>query len=176
MPNRTILEREFEELFKANYSRLFYCALDWVENAETAKDLVSELFSDVWKDYERLRNEQVEAYLFRSIRNRSLNNLRHKQVEMRYQQLAIEMRESVIDNDIDTHEANLQLIDNVIDNLSPQTRFIFEQCHFEGRKYKEIADLMNISVSAVHKHMNKAFTAFREAFKKNQNKGNQLIP
>ena len=78
---RTIWETEFEELFKKNYSPLFYNALDWVEDAEAAKDIVSELFSEVWSQYEHLRKEKIESYLFRSVRNRSINYLKHKSVE-----------------------------------------------------------------------------------------------
>lgn len=172
MSAHTVWEKEFEELFKKNYSKLFYYALDWVEDSEVAKDIVSELFGDTWRRYERLRNEWIEAYLYRSVHNLCINYLRDKQVEMKYQQEVIEKRENVIGGDVDTHEEQLQVIDEVMDSLGPQTRMIFEQCHFEGRKYQEVAEMLNISVSAVHKHMNKAFTMFRKAFElKNKNKG-----
>jgi len=164
MPNRTIWEREFEELFKANYSGLFYCAFDWVEDTEAAKDIVSELFGDVWNKYERLREEHIEAYLYKAVRNRCVNYLRHKIVETQYQQLFLSMKEAAVDEDTLAHEENLKLIDKVMESFTPQTRFIFEQCYFEGKTYREMAVLMNISVSAVHKHMNKAFAAFRKAF------------
>lgn len=164
MPNRATWEREFEELFKENYSRLFYCALDWVEDVEAAKDIVSELFSEVWSQYERLREERIEGYMYRSVRNRSVNYLRHKTVETQYRQLFISMKETVVEEDESAHEENLRLIDKVMNGFTPQTRFIFEQCYFEGKTYQEMAVLMNISASAVHKHMNKAFAAFRKAF------------
>lgn len=164
MPNRAGNEREFEELFKANYPRLFYCALDWVEDTEVAKDIVSDVFGDVWHQYERLREERMEAYLYRAVRNRSVNYLRHKAVELQYQQLFLSMKEDVVENDIWAHEENLKRIEEVINGFTPQTRFIFEQCYFEGMSYQEMATLMHISVSAVHKHMNKAFAAFRKVF------------
>lgn len=164
MAVRAVWEREFEELFKANYSRLFYCALDWVEDTEAAKDIVSELFGDVWKHYERLREEHIEAYLYRAVRNRSVNYLRHKAVEAQYQQLYLSMKEQAIDEDESVHEGDLKRIEEVMNGFTPQTRLIFEQSYFEGKKYKEVAELLNISVSAVHKHMNKAFAAFRKAF------------
>lgn len=166
MPNRAANEREFEELFKANYPRLFYCALDWVEDTEVAKDIVSDVFGEVWHQYERLREERMEAYLYRAVRNRSMNYLRHKAVELQYQQLFLSMKEDVVEKDIWAHEENLKRIEEVIDDFTPQTRFIFEQCYFEGMSYQEMATLMHISVSAVHKHMNKAFAAFRKAFGK----------
>ena len=164
MPNRAAWEREFEELFKANYSRLFYCALDLVEDTVAAKDIVSELFGDLWNQYERLRGERIEAYLYRAVRNRSVNYLRHKAVETQYQQLFLLIKETTVEEDELAHEENLKLIDKVMDGFTPQTRIIIEQCYFEGKTYQELASLMNISVSAVHKHMNKAFAAFRKAF------------
>lgn len=164
MQDHATWEREFGELFKRNYSRLFYFALDWVEDNESAKDIVSEVFSEAWNQYKRLRNEKIEAYLFRAVRNRAINYLKHKSVEIQYQQMFLNVKEEVIDEDLEKHEENLQLIECVIKNFTPQTRFIFEQCYFEGKKYQEMAELMNISVSAVHKHMNKAFAAFRKAF------------
>lgn len=167
---KRILEREFEELFKANYSRLFYCALDWVEDAEAAKDIVSDLFEEVWGQYERLREKRMDAYLYRSVRNRSVNYLRHKAVEAQYRQSFFQMRETVIEEDNSVHEENLRLIGKVMDCFTPQTRFIFEQCYFEGKTYQEMAVLMNVSVSAVHKHMNKAFAAFRKAFSEKKDK------
>ncbi len=164
MPNRETLEKEFEGLFKANYSRLFYCAIDWVEDAEAAKDIVSELFADVWEDYEQLRSERMEAYLHRAVRNRCLNYLRHKSVEQTYQQKFLSMKENFINEKDRIHEEQLRFIEQVKEGFTPQTRFIFEQCYFEGKSYQEMADLMHISVSAIHKHMNKAFATFRKAF------------
>ncbi len=170
MSNRAQWETEFEDLFKKNYSRLFYCALDWVEDSEAAKDIVSELFSEVWNQYERLRNEKIEAYLYRSVRNRSINYLKHKAVVIQHQQSFLSMKEEFIDEDAAAHEENLQLIDSTLEQFTPQTRFIFEQCYFKGKKYQEVADLMGISSSAVHKHMNKAFAIFRKAFAEKEKK------
>lgn len=49
------LQNEFGELYKSNYARLFYCAFDIVNDEEWAKDIVSDVFSRAWMDYERLR-------------------------------------------------------------------------------------------------------------------------
>ena len=177
--NRKEIEKEFEELFKKNYPRLFYYALDWVEDSETAKDLTSETFGEVWKQYSRIRNTEdgkyLESYLFKTLRNKSINYLRHKSIEAQYQEQILQTKEEAIDEDINVHEENLQLIGKVMEELSPQTRFIFEQCFFEGKKYQEIADILGVSSSAIHKHMHKAFTSFREAFDKNKKEQNKEI-
>lgn len=166
MKNPSIKETLFEELFKKNYNRLFYYAYDWVEDEDTAKDLVSDLFGDLWNRYDILHESNLEAYLFKSLRNRCLNFLKHLAVEKQYQSSVLEMKEEVIDEDESRHEENLKKIEQTIDNFTPQTKAIFELCYFEGKTYQETAEAMGISTSAVHKHMNKAFTAFRLAFNK----------
>ena len=78
------IENEFEELFKKNYSRLFYYSLDWVDDSEAAKDLVSETFCETWKQYRRIKQagdgKYMEAYLFRTLRNKAINYLKHKSI------------------------------------------------------------------------------------------------
>ncbi len=48
---------------------------------EAAKDIVSELFGDIWSQYDRWRPDNRRAYLTRAVRNRCLNYLKHKAVE-----------------------------------------------------------------------------------------------
>lgn len=163
--------REFEELFRKNYSRLFFYALDWVEDEEAAKDIVSDTFGDVWADYGRLRGTNVAGYMVRMVKNRSINYIRHRQVTRNYRDRVIKDKTAAFDDDLDTQEENLHVIDNVLKTLTPQTRVIFEECYFEGRTYREQAERMGISVSAVNKHMNKAFAAFRSALVKKREKG-----
>lgn len=165
MRGRADKEKEYEKLFKANYSRLFYCALDWLEDTEAAKDIVSDVFGELWKQYDRLYGQPaLSAYLLRSVRNRCVNYLKHQTVEQQYRQSLLAQKEETIDEDAALHEENLQRIEQVLDGFTPQTRLIFEQCYFEGRTYQEVADRLEVSVSAIHKHMNKAFNAFRREF------------
>ena len=158
------LSRQFEELFKANYSKLYYVALDWVEDAESAKDLVNDLFAELWKQYERLQHEDVEAYLFQSLRNRCINFLKHQRVEQEYRERMLAVNQAVIDENPAIHEAQLKVIERTLEEMNPQTRWVFEQCYFEGRHYQEVADQLAVSVSTIHKRMTQAFTAFRSAF------------
>lgn len=158
------LTRQFEELFKKNYSKLYYVALDWVENEESAKDLVNDLFAELWKQYERLQDENVEGYLFQSLRNRCINYLKHQRVEQEYRERMLAEKQLVIDENPEIHEARLKVIEQTLEQMNPQTRRVFEQCFFEGKRYQEVANLMEVSVSTIHKRMTQAFAAFRAAF------------
>lgn len=157
-------EREFEELFKQNYSRLFYYALDCVEDEEASRDIVSEVFGEAWTRRDQLCGADMVAYLVRSVRNRSLNYLKHKTVVENYRRTVQAVREQLVEEDVEVHEARLQVVDAVMKNLSPQTREIFQLCYYEGKTYAETAELVGLGTGAVHKHVSKALAAFRQAF------------
>lgn len=158
------LAKQFEEVFKKNYSKLYYVALDWVENDESAKDIVNDLFAELWKQYKRLKDENVEAYLFQSLRNRCINYLKHQRVEQEYRERMIAEKQAVIDESPTAHEVRLLVIEQTLERMNPQTKWVFEQCFFEGRHYQEVADQLGVSVSTIHKRMTQAFSAFRSAF------------
>lgn len=170
MNNSSGYEREFEELFRQNYSRLFYYALDFVEDEDTAKDIVSELFGDVWADYARLRSSDLTRYMARAVKNRALNHLKHLTVKQSYRESVIRDKELAFADDLDAQEERLRMVESVMNELPDETRLIFEQCYFNGKKYREQAEEMGISVSAVNKHINKAFASFRAAFAKKDEK------
>ena len=170
MPYKSTLEIEYEGLFRKNYSRLFYCALDIVEDSETAKDIVSEVFCMIWEDFAYYREKpQIDSYLYRAVRNKSISHLRHQNVINAYAQRLLAIKEETAEESYEEHEAKLQVIETVMNHFTPQTSLVFRQCYLEGKKYQEVADLMNISLSAVKKHMNKAFAAFRNAFSDKNN-------
>ena len=151
---------EFEALFKKWYMSLFYKALDWVEDEEVAKDLVSELFADLWKSYERIRHYKIGPYLFTAIKNKSLNYLRHQKVECANRDAYIRMKEEIL-SDSELLEQRLQKIQEVIDGQTPLTKFVFEACYYENKTYQEVSEILAVSVSAVHKHISKMMAALR---------------
>lgn len=170
-----VYDREFEELFKENYSRLFYYALDYVEDEEAAKDIVSEVFSDIWENYAQLRGISIRSYMARAVKNRSINYLRHQTVDQNYRASVIRTKTEAFEDSLDAQEEKLQLIEKVMESFTPQTRTVFENCYLNGKKYKELADELNISVSAVNKHMTKALAAFRAAFAKKTEKRSRNV-
>ena len=142
---------------------MFYCALDWVEDGEVARDVVSDVFSELWGRYDDLNGNITSGYLVHAVRNRCLNYLKHKTVEDDYRHFVLSYKEKAIDENFGLHEERLQMIDAVMEALTAQTRDIFQLCYYEGKTYAEVATIVGLSSSAVHKHVSKALTAFRGA-------------
>lgn len=171
MSDRTKQQEEFEALFRKNYARLYRYALDFLEDEEAAKDVVSELFGDLWKQYDAWRPDSPEAYLNRALRNRCLNYLKHRAVERNALQGYINEKMSLIDNDVAVHEERMKQVERIMDTLPVRTRFILEQCYIEKKKYSEMAEALDTSVGMIHKHISKALAIFRKALGENSLKG-----
>lgn len=164
-------EKEFEALFRKSYLRLYHYALDFVEDEEAAKDIVSELFGDLWRQYAERRPTHPDAYLNRALRNRCLNYLRSRTAERNALQRYIEEKEGDIDPDAALHERRLQQVEKAMKELPPRTRFIVEQCYGEGKHYSELASLLDTSVGMIHKHISKALAIFRKTLKEKNGQG-----
>ena len=70
-----MIASQFEQLFRDNYERLYYHAFDFVHDQDVAKDMVSDVFVNLWQARERIDAERVLSYLYVSVRNRCLDQL-----------------------------------------------------------------------------------------------------
>lgn len=165
---RIISKTEFGEVFRKNYSRFYFCALDFVEDEETARDVVGDVTCDTWRRIADITaanpDLNLTGYMLNAIRNRSINVLRHKAVENAYIKDALAVKETIAAEASELHEERLQRLWQTMESMKPLTMQIFRMCWFEGKTYKETAEMLGLTVSLVHKHVSKAFAAFRKAF------------
>jgi RNA polymerase sigma factor (sigma-70 family) len=70
----------FEQLFREEFIPLTGLARGYVYNQDTAKEIVQEVFINLWLKRDSISTEKsITSYLFTSVRNRCLNYLRdHK--------------------------------------------------------------------------------------------------
>ena len=61
-------------------------------------------------------------------------------------------------------EEQIERMYKVIERLPAQTRHILEECYFNQRRYAEVAEMLDISTSAVKKHIMRALQLLREEF------------
>ena len=155
-------EKNFEFLFKENYSCLCQYAYKFLNNKEVCEDIVSDAFEYVWERYDELKVEDVVPILIQQVKYRCINYLRHRRVEERYASLMLKTTihwEEQVDD-----EEKLNRIGKVIASLPLQTRRVLEECYFNRKKYSEVGELLAISPNTVKKHIVRALNLLREEF------------
>jgi RNA polymerase sigma-70 factor (family 1) len=158
-------ERSFRIFFDHFYNRLFSLALHFTKNQVTAEEVVSDVFLKIWKQRDTLQDIQnLRAYLFIAIKRQSLNALRKSRVMTLYTD---ELEHFLI---IETHTPEnilfrkemLKTISQTIQTLPEKCKLVYLLVKEERLKYKEVADLLEISEKTVEMHVGNAIKKIRK--------------
>jgi len=174
-------EQLLERLFHDNYERMFRLAYALLHDHEEARDVVSEVFSKLWDRFSQeenqgkiplkkepiLKEETASAYLMQSVKNACLNIIsKKKRDEKLLKLLPLSGEESILQEDSSQLEERWQVTVDCIDHdLSPQTASVIRMCYGDGCSYRETAEELGISISAVNKHIVKGLRTLREKLK-----------
>ncbi|QJB31510.1 RNA polymerase sigma-70 factor [Chitinophaga oryzae] len=155
----------FDELFLAMYPALCLLSNRIVGDESAAKDIVSEVFLQLWKTREFLHEvKSVNAYLYVATRNRSLNHLKklkrnEKKVQLAYERQLEEKTYEDILQDVFNAEV-VRMLHEAILTLPPECTKVV-QLNIEGLSTNEIALQLGISPSAVSHQKARAIRLLR---------------
>lgn len=152
----------FERVYTENYLRLYYYALHIVNDEEAAKDILNDVFVALWKNIETFKENNFNAYLMTSLRNRAVDFLRHHVLQHQYTEEYLYTAEQFY---ADYSDEKDKLVEEMMSQLSPPTDQILEMCYLKRMKYAEVAEALDISPNTVKKHIVKALKTLRERYK-----------
>jgi len=155
----------FEKLFKKYYMPLTRFAWRYVNCKAVAEELTQELFTDLWEERESWDIDgSVQAYLYSSIRNRSLNHIKHQKVKQKYDPLWMEEKENPTIRFVDERREQeiSEAIIHAIENLPPRSKMTYKLHRYDGLTYQEIADVMEVSVKTVESQMTRTLKILRD--------------
>lgn len=156
--------KAFEAVFRAYYPFLCNYATKITKEATEAEEIVQELFVRLWEKRDTISiTTSLKQYLFRATKNLCLNHLRHRKIKDEYE--LIVSRENETDYFIEEQLEILQLIDKAIASMPAKRQEIFRLSRQQGLKYKEIAQILSISVKTVETQISLALKTLRESVK-----------
>ncbi len=166
-------QKALELLFSIYFPRLNDFARKVVMDDMISQDIVLEVFVKVWEKRAEIESINMEAYLFRLVRNRCIDYIKHLKVvknQMHEIQLSSKYEELYRIDFVGNEpyvliEQELKIkIEKTIHALPERCREVFILSRMNGLKNKEIADRLNINIKNVERHLSRALQSFRENF------------
>jgi RNA polymerase sigma-70 factor (ECF subfamily) len=157
-------EKAFEAVFKTHFKGLHSYAYTILKDEVMAEEMVQNVFFKIWDKRSQLNIEtSFKAYLYKAVYHESLNYLKHQNVKLVHQSYVMHQP---VNND-NNAGAKVALVEieqrlrKAMNELPEQCRTVFQLSRFEEMKYKEIAEMLGISIKTVENHMGKALKLMR---------------
>ncbi len=155
----------FDTIYRKYSRKLFHFALGLVKEREMSRDIVQEVFINLWEKRSKVDlNLNFDNYIFTIAYNSILKFFRKRAVETRLKEQMLvnspEVLESVEGNVI--YYELLELANNSIENLPPMRKMVYKLNRQEGMKIKEIARKLNISKRTAENHLARALKHLKE--------------
>lgn len=159
----------FREVFFTYYEDLHAFATKHVGCEQYASDVVQEVFLKVWKTRSQWTiHTSLKAYLYRAVRNRSLNEDRRRDNKQQFRDRLEQTRETAqrrTAHDQLCFEAMSHVVKQAIVQLPERQRMVFLLHRRHGFTYAEIAEIIEITPKTVESHMGRALKFLRSEIK-----------
>jgi len=164
--------KAFENLFREFYSPLVGFAMGFVNDQDTAEEMVQDFFYHYWKNRESIEIKvSLKAYLFNSVKNFSFKFLEKQQVRRRYAERILAQTEeaeaTTFADEMGARELQKE-IDHALSTLPERCRKVFKMNRVQGMKYQEIAQTLSVSVKTVEADMTRTLKVLRKSLENYQ--------
>lgn len=157
----------FSLLFQTYYTDLVLFCGNFVKDKDSCEDIVQSIFLKLWNDRKNIQIEiSLKSYLLKAVRNSCLDEFRHIEIVRQYE---TEYGSSVLDNydtenyilysDLYTH------LSRALEKIPDLYKDAFVLNRFEGLKYREIAEKLNVSERTVEVRISKTLDLLRKQLK-----------
>jgi len=153
-----------QQLFDVYYDSLLLYCNRLIRDPESAEDIVQDCFVHIWQS-KRLENFEgdLDRFMFQAVKFRAINYVRnqnrrnqlHHSMTVEEEELSLFLRE-------DEEGKETELLYRMIGQLPDECRKIFLMASLDDMKYREIAEVLNISINTVKTQMKIALRFLRE--------------
>lgn len=169
-----LTQHSFDKLFRQYEQKLCAIAYSYVRDADTAKDVVQDSFARLWAHRQQVEFTNVDAYLFRIVRNRCLEYRRNARIGNEvYEKILIKER-GMMDHYTRTIESCdpdelfrseiMEICRAELERMPDLTRQIFTH-RLNGKSYREISDLLHVNRKKVDNELQHAIGKLRLSLK-----------
>ena len=156
-------ELTFSSFFAAHAKTLRNYLYYKFGDRDQAEDVTQDAFIKLWENCASVPPEKAKSFLYTVANNASLNKIAHQKVVLEYNKSKSVARVNDESPDFVLEEEQFKVkLQNAIAGLSEAQRTAFLLNRIEGKKYHEIADMLDISIKAVEKRISGALLELRK--------------
>ncbi|MDR1183017.1 MAG: RNA polymerase sigma-70 factor [Bacteroidales bacterium] len=157
----------FTALFYLYRDKLLSYLLCITGSIEDSEDILQDVFLIIWLERENIGIiENINAYIFKIAKNKVIDNFRKlSKKESFMPDIIIDMVEETPEDILLDKEKHL-ILQEAVNQLSPQQKKVYQLHREQGKRLKDIAEEMNLSLFTVQNHMSQALKNISKYFMK----------
>lgn len=154
--------KSFEILFDRYYHTLCNFAYLFLKNDEQTEEVVSDVFISIWiKRSEINIHTSLKSFLYKSTRNAVISSIRKRRYELIYDIYDNIKKDNVTPETLLLNKELEDAVNNLLGGLPKVSGLVLRMKKIDGLRYKEIAEILNISEKTVENHISKALKKIR---------------
>ena len=157
----------FEMVYLIYSPRLYSRLLKLVKSDIHAQEILQDVFVKIWEQRNTLDPEKsFRSFLYKIAENKAHDYFRKtaRDKTLETQLIRQSTTNYTLIEKYKSNEDDLATLQKAIEDLPPQRQQVFRLCKLEGKSYKEVSELLDISVSTISDHIVKGTKSVREYF------------
>ncbi len=157
-----IFSRIYNDYSKDLHDYLYYK----YGNQFDINDKVQEAFLKLWENCKKVAFNDAKGFVFMVAKNMMLNEFKHQKIVLKYKEIRPKDFTNETPEFILEKEQFLQKYERALSTLTEEQRVVFLLNKVEGKKHKEIAEILNITKKVVEYRIYTAFSKIKDELKK----------
>ena len=166
-------QEALKSLYLYYYSKLNTFLSYYVRDHQVIQEIISDSFLAIWEQKNRLSGiYNFNAYIYGVARNRAVSHLRKelaKSKDVEIETVSPYLQGSSDPESVLITEELTVLLNKTIETLPAKSKLVFKLIREENLKYKDAAEVLDVSVKTIEAHMTLAVKRLREALSKEIN-------
>ena len=160
----------YDSLFVKYYKLLCVSAYFFLRDEQEAKDLVQTFFLDIWEKKLYLHfHGEIKGYLYRAIKNRCLNEISKQKTRDKNHKVFADLQDEKSSPHDEIPPDYYGQIQHTLEGMAGQKKVAIQIVYGKGKRYREAADEMGISINSFKTHLKSGLKILRYGEKNNKN-------
>ena len=152
----------FDLLYDRHWDKVYTQAFKKLHNPDTAKDITQEVFIHIWTHRDTNYIDNLEAWLFTSVRNNVFRELKKENKFIPIPELLVELRSYYPEADAEALQKELmEAYERLVESMPPAQQTIYKMRFHEDLSTEEIAEQLNISRKTVQNQLTRAVSMLK---------------